>query len=357
MSIAFFDWIRGTGKFAVSVPAMDGALKPNDALDGATARHECPAPDNLVMYEACVHFSSGRQLLRLDGSLGAVHELAVFDSEITCLAGSDKSLAVGLDEGRVLIRGGAFDGKSFDRVADRKIVCPVAAIFETADTLLLCLGSQHNRPSRWRSDLLEGNRSGSVWRINLADGAASLVQDQLAFPYGIAKTSTGKVLVSESWRHRILDLTGPNVGVVVDDLPFYPARLVDTHDHDLLLCGFAPRRQLVEFILHEREFLRRMMAEVPERYWMAPALSSGKDFLEPLQGGQIRHHGILKSWSPTKSYGLLTRMDYTGRFLQSFHCRAGGSRHGITSAVDLGASVLTTAKGGGLLLSIADQET
>ena len=140
--------------------------------------------------------------------------------------------------------------------------------------------------------------------------------------------------------------------MVVDDLPFYPARIETTSTGDVLVCGFAPRRQLVEFILRENQFLRRMMSDIPERFWMAPSLSSGMDYWEPLQGGQIRHHGILKPWSPTKSYGLVATMDVSGRFLRSMHCRAGGLRHGITSAIESGSKIILTSKGGGMVLAV-----
>lgn len=152
-----------------------------------------------------------------------------------------------------------------------------------------------------------------------------------------------------------MDLASGRPKVVVDDLPFYPARMAATSAGDVMVCGFAPRRQLVEFVLREPEFLRRMMADVPQEYWMAPAMRSGADHWEPLQSGQIRQHGTLKPWAPSRSYGLVATMDLSGRFKQSVHCRAGGVRHGTTSAIECGTKMVVTAKGGGMVL-MADTE-
>jgi hypothetical protein len=199
---------------------------------------------------------------------------------------------------------------------------------------------------------VQSGASGSVWRINLTTGESQLLCDRMAFPFGIVLAPTGGILVSESWRHRILDLSAKQAQVVVDDLPFYPARLSLTSLSEVLVCGFAPRFQLFEFILRKGEFLRRMTSEVPERYWMAPALSSGGDYWEPTQRGQIRQDGTQNPWSPTRSYGLLATMDLTGRFLRSGHSRAGGIRHGITSALECGSQILMSSKGGGLILAM-----
>lgn len=353
MFLGAADWLKGSGKYSISVPAMDGALKPNDALDAADELYRGSEPDNLVCLRGAVHFSIGNKVLRLDvGEAPRVRSTGEFRADVTCLAAVDEQLAVGLEVGEVRILGGRFDGAMIDRVGDRPTKAPVAARFENGHTLLLALGSQNHPPSAWKRDLMEGNASGSVWRIDLSSGESRLLCDHMAFPYGIDVVSGGAILVSESWRHRIIDISTEPPRVVVDDLPFYPARIETTSTGDVLVCGFAPRRQLVEFILRENQFLRRMMSDIPERFWMAPSLSSGMDYWEPLQGGQIRHHGILKPWSPTKSYGLVATMDVSGRFLRSMHCRAGGLRHGITSAIESGSKIILTSKGGGMVLAV-----
>ena len=52
-----------------------------------------------------------------------------------------------------------------------------------------------------------------------------------------------------------------------------------------------------------------MMAEVPPDHWIAPALSSRRSFLEPLQCGAIKTMGVHKPWSPSRSYGLVVRLE------------------------------------------------
>jgi hypothetical protein len=357
MFLDALDRLRGAGKYSTSVPPMDGALKPNDALDAAEELYRGKEPDNLVVSSGTIHFTIGNAVVRFHpGEMPRVSDAAEFSAAVTCLAAFDEQMAVGLEIGEVRIVGGRFDGMVIDRVGDRSTKAPVAAHFENAKTLLLALGSQVHPASAWKRDLMEGGASGSVWRIDLSSGKASVLCDHMAFPYGITLMDGEAVFVSESWRHRIVDVSSKRQRVVVDDLPFYPARISATASGEVLVCGFAPRRQLFEFILHERQFLRRMMSDIPEQYWMAPALSSGSDYWEPLQQGQIRHHGILKPWSPTKSYGLLATMDGAGRFLRSIHCRAGGVRHGITSAVELGSQIIMTSKGGGMVLAAQARE-
>ena len=45
------------------------------------------------------------------------------------------------------------------------------------------------------------------------------------------------------------------------------------------LTCFTARRRLVEFVLREDRYRRMMMQEVDPRFWVAPMLSSGQNFL------------------------------------------------------------------------------
>ncbi|MFN5455137.1 MAG: strictosidine synthase, partial [Bradyrhizobium sp.] len=83
-----------------------------------------------------------------------------------------------------------------------------------------------------------------------------------------------------------------------------------------------------------------------------PALRSGVSFHEPMQGGALKQMGILKPWAPTLSYGLVIALDTNFVPLQSLHSRAGGKRHGITSAVDIDGRLWLTAKGGDEIVAI-----
>jgi hypothetical protein len=95
-----------------------------------------------------------------------------------------------------------------------------------------------------------------------------------------------------------------------------------------------------------------MMREIAREHWIAPTLSSGTSFLEPLQCGGVKTMGMHKPWSPSRSYGLLVRLDRNLRPVASFHSRANGRRHGITSVITRDGRVLVTAKGGNAILEL-----
>ena len=74
------------------------------------------------------------------------------------------------------------------------------------------------------------------------------------------------------------------------------------------LALFAPRSQLVEFVLTEDRYRRRMIDEIDADYWVAPSLRSGATPLEPTQQGGVKQLGVIKPWSPSRSYGLIARL-------------------------------------------------
>lgn len=347
---------RGSGAHSVTVPPMDGPLRPNQTIEEAPALLSIEAPDNLVTIGERVVFSSGNKALSLaiSGETGVATEIEQFDQPVTALAGhASGALAVALEDGRILIRGGPHTGKLFTEVSGRKIVCPTALRFQDADTLIVALGSQQNSPGRWKHDLMQRNASGSVWRIDLVQGAASCLADNLAFPYGLHIEADGGVIVSESWRNQLLRVAqgrAPEQRLV--DITGFPARLSPASLGGAWLSVFAPRSQLVEFVLRERDFCNDMMAEIESEYWIAPTISAVNSFLEPLQGGALKHLGILKPWAPTRSYGLVVRLDSQYEPRASFHSRADGRRHGVTSCLEVGGRLIATSKGGDVIVSL-----
>ena len=352
---SFIDRIMGgRGEHSITVPVMDGALKPNDYLDRMPAIAALEAPDNLVSDGQTAYLSAGPSLYRLDAQ-GALTLVGRETAPITFLALSPTgALAVGLDSGGVRILGGKHDGKTFATEGASRIDAPTAAVFIDDDTLIVCNGSATNPASEWRRDLLELGRSGSVVKLDLTTGAASRIADHLAWPSGICRAGQGEVVVSEAWRHRLrrLRIDGSASATVLADLPAYPGRLAPAADGGYWLTLFAVRSQLQEFVLREPRYRREMMATVEPAYWIAPSLSSGRSFKEPLQAGGVIRLGIHKPWAPTRSYGLVARLDDQFQPVWSAHSRADGVRHGITSIAEIGRRAIVTARGNDELVVI-----
>jgi hypothetical protein len=190
---------------------------------------------------------------------------------------------------------------------------------------------------------MEKNAAGSVWRRE-PGGAFKRMAAGLQWPYGLFATAAG-MIVSESWRRRLVRVGGGRVEPVLGDLPGYPARLSPAADGGAWLAIFAPCNRLIELVLQETHYRHDMMADVPRAFWIAPALSSGQSFLEPLQCGGIRTMGVHKAWAPSRSYGLVARLGPDFAPIASMHSRADGHRHGTVSAIEAGGRLLIAAKG------------
>lgn len=347
-----FDRFRGSGSAAITLPPMDGALRPNTRIDEAEEMAAVAAPDNIVLGAEGILLSSGERLLRLSPAQD-IETVWTASSEITCLAAHPSGvLAVGLAEGRIVLRGGVHDGRAFTELGDLPILSPSALAFADNKTLIVCLGSRDHRMSDWKVDLMTHGASGSVWKIDLAAGAATCMAKGLAFPYGALGAENGDVIVSESWRHRLLRISPDGkIGVVIEELPGYPARLArDGAGGDCWLSIFAPRTQLIEFVLREDEYRQRMVETIDPEYWIAPSLHHPQSYLEPMQGGSVKQLGELKPWAPSRSLGIVVRLDGNGHAVESLHSRADGMRHGVTSCLPVGDALLMTCKGGDIVV-------
>src|SRR5699024_4701518 len=106
-------------------------------------------------------------------------------------------------------------------------------------------------------------------------------------------------------------------------------------------------------VLRERCYREVMIRSIPPDYWIAPSLSSGRDFLEPLQFGAVRQMGIFKPWAPTSSYGIVVRLNTDFNPLYSFHSRAGGDNHGTVSVAENGENLIVLSKGSDRVLTLA----
>ncbi|SIT58643.1 conserved hypothetical protein [Mesorhizobium prunaredense] len=348
-------FMGGRGEHSITVPVMDGALKPNNYLEQVAAVSSAEGADNLIRANGHTLLSSGNRVIELHGD-GRTSVRNSYEAEITFLCTSPQAaIAVGLDGKGIAIAGGRHDGKRLPaKLSGQNLNCPTAAIFLDEDTLAVCNGSSTYLAPAWSRDLLSLGRSGSVLRLDLIQDKADLVRGGLGFPAGIAAAPGGKLVVAEAWKHRLLALAidGGGIETVLPDLPAYPGRIISSQEGGYWLALFAVRSQLQEFVLRENRYRREMMANIDPEYWIAPALSSGRSFKEPLQAGSVIRLGIHKPWAPTRSYGLLLRLDDDFQPVWSAHSRADGNRHGITSCVETDGRLFVTSKGLGEVLAI-----
>ena len=339
----------GRGEASITIPPMDGAFRPNDLLDLAPSNLEAPAPDCLAVTSHGVIVSSDRSLLRVDKPDSA--EIASFDTPISALTGlPDGGAAVGLIDGGIVFVGGERGGTTLAK--NPEVACITALAPASDGALLVANGSATNGPAAWKRDLMEKNASGSVWRID-RQGRASCLAGDLAYPYGLLEDA-GSIVVSESWRcalTRIFSGADGRKEPVLENLPAYPSRLSRADDKTIWLALFAPRSQLVEFVLSEDGYRGRMIREINADYWVAPCLRSGATPLEPTQQGGVKQLGVLKPWSPSRSYGLVARLDPAFRPIASLHSRANGRRHGVTSCLMVDKRLFFAAKGDGIVAS------
>jgi hypothetical protein len=344
----------GRGEASITTPPMDGAFRPNDLLDAATVVFEAPAPDAMAATARGLMVSAGRSLRRVDRSEDAPP--ATFETEISALVGlPDGGAAVGLVDGRIVFVGGRHGGKTI--AAQTGVQCLTALAPARDGALLIANGSATHGPADWKRDFMEKNASGSVWRLDPASGARSQIAGDLAYPYGLLDEGDF-VVAAESWRSALTRISPNAAGrgaPVLENLPGYPCRLSRGVGGAVWLALFAPRSQLVEFVLRENRYRRRMIETIDPDFWIAPCLRSGQSPLESTQQGGVKQLGVLKPWSPSRSYGLVARLDAAYRPIASFHSRANGRRHGVTSCMAFEGRVYFAAKGDGIVASFADK--
>lgn len=351
---SWFDRFLGRGQAAVTVPPLDGALKPNNRLEEALPGLRLAEADNLVATSDGVLVSSGSQLLRFQPGREDVETVYVAGGVITAVAAAaNGAIAVATEEAglQLISRSGSVVTLPAKSGPWR---CVTAFAFAPDGALVVAVGSERNKADDWQRDLLDGGRSGSVWRVDPTTGERIQLAARLAFPNGVHCDATGQLIISEAWDKHLLriGMDGRRIGTVLEDLPGYPARLSASSCGGYWLSVFAPRSQLIEFVLREPEYRAVMMAEVDKAYWIAPTLTSGKSFREPMQGGALKQMGILKPWAPTRSYGLVVELGPNFVPLRSFHSRAGGRRHGVTAAVEVGSQLLAVSKGAGEIVTL-----
>ena len=345
--VSMWNAFWGMGDHAVTVPPMDGALRPNARLDEARLLAKAKDADNAAVWEDKLVFSCGADLLFLSAVTDEPKLERSYPAPISAIASDGRKLAVALDDGTLL-------------VDDESITLPLkggsvsALSFGRDGALLIAVGSTTHRASDWCIDLMERGKDGAVFRLG-PSGRLETLAEGLHYAGGVAETEDGRVLVSESWKHRIVALSGGAVVPVVWDLPCYPGRIA-ADVRGFWLCLFAPRSQMVEFVLREPAYRKKMIADLPQQYWMAPSLRAGRNFREPVQGGGIRHLGVHKPWAPSRSYGLVALLDAQGTPVESWHSRSDGHRHGVTSAVTWNGMTVVVCRGDGVVVAIGREE-
>jgi hypothetical protein len=351
---------RGFDDETGSVPMMDGPLRPNALLDAAPVALMLHDVDNMTPWRDGLLCSSGCDVVHLTRTSGqlAITERRSFEAPVSFIASEPGGgLAVGLDGKGVLIVEGPHAGRKIAQAGGRPLLCPTAGLFLTSDDLIIACGAVDRLAAEWKRDLMERGASGSVWSVDVRrpDAEPALLADGLAFPSGLALASDKRLYVSEAWLHRVVALDHQNAAapnILLRDLPAYPGRITPAPDGGFWLALFAPRNQLIEFVLRENAYRRRMIDNIDPAYWIAPALSSGASFLEPIQGGARKKLNMLKPWSPSWSYGLVARCNSRMRPFASLHSRADGAVHGVTSCCEAGGVLYAAAKGVGRIVAV-----
>jgi sugar lactone lactonase YvrE len=340
----FANRFLGRGEATITVPSFDGALKPNQTLATAETLLECEAPEDLASDGTHLYIADGRRILRLDGD--AATELRVLDRPISAMCVlPGGGLAVALAGREVRLYGDPATGDAAVTFTDVAFNAINALAVAGDGTLLASDGSATRGVDDWARDLMELNRSGRVFRLDPKTRAVSRPAAGLGYAFGVC-AADNNVLVSESWRHRLLSIAPDGTTkVVVGHLPVYPSRLSKAASGGYWLTAFIARTQLVEFVLREPAYRRRMMAEIDPAFWVVPRLRSGRSFKEPMQGAHLKTMGVIKPWAPPRSYGLVIRLGSDGAPLYSLHSRVDGVNHGIVAAVEAGGGLVMIAKG------------
>tara|TARA_R110000737_G_scaffold202832_1_gene221983 strand:+ start:155 stop:1228 length:1074 start_codon:yes stop_codon:yes gene_type:complete len=348
---AMFDRFLGRGQAAVTVPPLDGGLKPNNRLDDLANGIAADRPDDIVLWQGRPIWSDGAFLCDANGPL-----MVTFASDITALATDGNRMAVATLQGGIQV----FDAALADVTPgfSQTISHVTAMAFAAEGALWFCTGSAQHGPDNWRRDLMEKNRTGSVGLADLSSGEVRILRQDLGYPAGIVVQPDGSVVVSEAWASQLVGIGADGrTAVLLDQIPGYPGRLIARHGGGYWLCIFAPRSPLIEFVLREDAYRTAMLRDLDPAHWVAPKYQSGVSFQEPMQGGALKQMGILKPWAPTLSYGLVAELADNFIPRNSYHSRAGGKRHGLTAALEHDGQLWLAGRGCGEILTIDLTET
>ena len=200
----FVNQFLGRGEATITVPSFDGALKPNQALGSAETLLECEAPEDIAVDGNSLLIADGPRLLRLAGSSATT--IRTFERPISALAM--------LQTGRLAVALGGAEIRIYDDIAAESPgrvfsgeLHAVNALASSPDgTLIATDGSSVHGVDDWAWDLMELGQTGRVFRLDPKTGAVTSLARGLGYTFGAA-ASGGGVLVSESWRHRLISIS------------------------------------------------------------------------------------------------------------------------------------------------------
>ena len=335
-----------------SIPVLDGGLSPNDQLDTFEETWSQPdgEPDSLLVTDRGLVVGSGSTLtalaadgfqagprLEVGGRIGAL--VALPDGVILAIVAGGPSRYV---------RWGTDGALELAGEAGLTVACPTDATV-VGRTVYISEGSVDHAVEEWMFDLMLKGASGRVLAFDLDSGDQRVVASGLAWANGVeAATGDGRLVVSEAWRHRLVEINVADgtVTPIGQRLPAYPGRLSKTPSGALLLAFLSLRTHLVELVLREDEYRSRMVETIDPQFWIRPALRVSNTQWEPLQIGSMKRLGITKPWAPPRAYGLVALVDADGIAARSWQGRVGSPRTGITAAaVDRGHLVVVSRGG------------
>lgn len=344
-------------------PVLDGAFSSNRKLDRAQVLdNEITAPDDILPAPDGKFYVSSGETIRVFKNEDFVEPrlFASLDAQVgglgwsgdghllACVAG--RGVCMLSEEGTVI--------KCLESVEGEDLKCPTAITTSQDGTIFITNGSRHNPTDQWLQDLM-ANEEGSgrlvAWDTEINE--SRVVYKGLSWPAGaVVSHNQEEVWVTEAWAHKLcaVNRASGELRYIIDNYAGYPWRITQGAYGDYWLAFFALRSQLIDFVLRERDYCDKMMAQVPPEYWVGPALSSKSHYLHPSQYGRIKTLGVQKPWAPARSYGLIARLDSEGVATESFHSRVGGKVHGMTSVRCVGDRVIACSKGDDKILELVE---
>ena len=335
---------------------MDGPLRPNALLDAARVALALPDVDNLTLHRAALVCSSGQEICCVSPRESArprSRSVALSSAgELHRRADPDGSLAVGLDGHGVLIVEGPHAGRMINAAGGRGLTCPTAALFLDADRLVVASGVGDHDRRRLETRPHGARRERGVWPIDLPRRCRrrSCSPKALLSQAALRRACDGRLLVSESLAASAcvaLDLReAARPSRSLSDLPAYPGRIARAHDGGFWLALFAPRNQLVEFVLREDDYRRRMIDDSRSGLLDCAGAVERRELprADPGRGAQEAQHAealvaelVLRAGRPLQTTAM--------RPLASFHSRADGAVHGVTVAAARSARRSTSPQG------------